>query len=831
MKAISGSLRLRPTRIGFLVDPNDLESLRKIFQVCTCSWGGFFNPIIPVCTVIPEVWTDLPFLAPSPAELAKGYLEFFEPDVFVEAQPGLAEQIGLDRTDLDFGHPRIIPLDSYFTTNEPYPFAMPFGMDSFDIYEAMYDREFKFVSRHERRVALFEATPADAPFIEAAFGGFPADGPLQSLAQAYIDVFDPVRLAPTADNWIKVIEEGFRLPLSFTTESLKREHDGWSEPTLFVVDPASPLDLMDLWNIRQFHPEILAVNLAWFQEAQAFLTEFVKANYRPLPGNPNGVMIRTTIQFGRSILSANHEAARERAQSILSGTGISKLADAPYSIKPWYDRIWTTDRDDFVHRPQRVEVSAATTDLELNISEDGPDLSCRFTTLSPEFGSLYGAGGAARWINVLRFRSYGGSDTLALTLPSSFTHKSARRLRLGDATIVSREGFVLPQQFKEHREYLRLLTGREAIIDWLKHREVVAEPSDPGRIAEQVLSSLSGFRGTSLLADADTLKLLDEMAKSVRKHVDGKVEEFPDRSIEVKRWRDLVNRRSSAPRRHGVSLDAFIEANIFRLGLALTCTNCRKKNWFGIESLKEQLTCERCLKTYAFPQGSLNFQQTPWQYRVVGPYSVPNYAEGAYSTVLALSVFALRLASDNSRLTYATGLDFKIGEEVPFEVDFTFWYRRRRMFGRAEEPALVFGEAKSFAIESFKADDVSRMRKLADKFPGAFVVFATLKDELSPTERAEIGQFALWGRRRLQDGRPHTPVIVLTATELFCNWHVRESWKKAGGPRANVVQSRNVRLENLWTLAELTQRVYLGLEDSASVAGPPPPEPSASSSE
>ncbi len=74
MSAISDSLRLRPTRIGFLVDPNDLESLRRIFQVCTRSWGGVFNPIIPVCSVIPEVWTDPLFPAPSPTELAQGYL-------------------------------------------------------------------------------------------------------------------------------------------------------------------------------------------------------------------------------------------------------------------------------------------------------------------------------------------------------------------------------------------------------------------------------------------------------------------------------------------------------------------------------------------------------------------------------------------------------------------------------------------------------------------------------------------------------------------------------------------------------------------------------------
>jgi hypothetical protein len=50
------------------------------------------------------------------------------------------------------------------------------------------------------------------------------------------------------------------------------------------------------------------------------------------------------------------------------------------------------------------------------------------------------------------------------------------------------------------------------------------------------------------------------------------------------------------------------------------------------------------------------------------------------------------------------------------------------MFRREEEPVLVFGEAKSFAAESFKPEDIARMRKVAELFPGASIVFATLKE-------------------------------------------------------------------------------------------------------
>lgn len=377
---LSASLRLRPTRIGFLVDPTDMDSLRRVFQVCTCLWGGTFNPIIPVCSTIPEVWTDSPFPAPSPVELAKGYLNFFEPDVFVETRAGLVDQVGISKTELDFGHSRIISIEEYFREPGPYPFCLPLGTDVFDIYKAVFDREFKFVSRHERRVAFFESA---SPFLEAAFGGFPAEGPLASLGRAYLDAFDPVKLVPSAENWVKVIKEDFRLPLSFTMETLKPDHNGWSMPTLFVVDPTSTLDLIDLWNIRQFHPSILPVNAAWLQDAKEYLAALIKANYRPLPGNPNGVMIQLEIQFGRSMVGRDHEKAFENSKALLSDAGLIGL---PLSIKPWYDRIWKESRDDdFVHRLHRAEVSSATSDLELSMSTETSDLSCRFPALAPGF--------------------------------------------------------------------------------------------------------------------------------------------------------------------------------------------------------------------------------------------------------------------------------------------------------------------------------------------------------------------------------------------------------------------------------------------------------------
>ena len=77
------------------------------------------------------------------------------------------------------------------------------------------------------------------------------------------------------------------------------------------------------------------------------------------------------------------------------------------------------------------------------------------------------------------------------------------------------------------------------------------------------------------------------------------------------------------------------------------------------------------------------------------------------------------------------------------------------MFGRSEEPLLVFGEAKSFAAEGFTSADIDRMSKVAEKFPGAFIVFATLKDELSDAEKSSIGDLAMRGPSKIR-GRKAT---------------------------------------------------------------------------
>ena len=141
------------------------------------------------------------------------------------------------------------------------------------------------------------------------------------------------------------------------------------------------------------------------------------------------------------------------------------------------------------------------------------------------------------------------------------------------------------------------------------------------------------------------------------------------------------------------------------------------------------------------------------------------------------------------------------------EVDFLLWYQRKHRFGTDRPTQVVFGEAKSFGTDAFKEGEVGRMRLLAERYPGAAFVFATLKEaqDLSKDEIVRIRKFAEWGREYDTEKRQtRAPVIVLTGTELFSSYSVEQTWKDKGGKHKQLVEPAYVHLDNLRMLADFT---------------------------
>lgn len=802
MPSLNADLRLRPTRIGFLVRPSDLTNLRKVFQICSCLWGGMYNPIIPVSRSLPAAWRRGPYKRPSGHQLARGYIRFFEPDVFVETESGLARSVGIADDTASSLYPRVISLDDLVRIRPDRHPEFVFGLDILDVYQELYHSEFRFVPRHDNFIALFRDRGRHSAYMDATFGGFPEHKALTYIQQAYKDAFDPTILKHEPSAWLRLVKEYGRTPLIFTLHGLEEQStNSGRNPTIFVANPTSPLDLLDLWNLRLIHRDVLPVNSEWLSALRDYLRDFIARNHRPLPGNSHGVMINTTVEIGNSF---SEEEANDLVRS-----AFTDLPDRSWACKLWYDHIWDRYDDDRIPHPSPVQIDAKSSQLDLPVAEEGPP-SIQFQSLAPEFAAEYG-GGHARWVNVISLTEFSGERRFAFTLPSTAVSSPSYH-HTGGLLLVSREGFVLAQQFKQHRVYLRLLSGTEAVIDWFKRHDIVATASDAGRVADQILSSVGGFWGTSLFQDKHTLVLLDKMSKSRRLRGEDTIEEYPDRTVSVGEWQRVVKQRENWGWKAENYLDRLVEAGALKLGLSVPCPNCKKKNWYGLDALAEKVPCERCLKIFSFPQGSLNFQRSPWGFRVAGPYSVPDFANGAYATVLALRCMASGVGLGENNVTFSTNLDLKLNDER-LEIDFACWFQRKSYGLRNNEPVFVVGEAKSFAKNSFSADDVARLKRVGEKMPGTFLVFATLKSKLSDAERVRIARLAKWGRLPDSNSRPRNPVIVLTGTELFASHGISEAWREAEGKRQDFAEKqRYLPMNNLWTLADLTQQVYLELQ-------------------
>lgn len=572
------------------------------------------------------------------------------------------------------------------------------------------------------------------------------------------------------------------------------------DPTILAFDPHQTVDLIDFWNLRQFRSQVMPINIHWFADFEEVIRKAITRNFRPLPNNKNGVMIMTTVEFGRSITKVTKDN--------LTATHLRDLPDGSVFRKDWYDPIWRNDWRGGGIQPRRAKIVADEMDIEEAIEEREPRL--RLPSLAPKFASQYSfVNNHARWINVVKLTDYGAHSQFALSFPPNVKGEEFPNLDIVGSSLCTREGIVLFGMYKSIRTSLRLFTQQDAVIGWLKSRGIGTEPSNSGRNAEQVLRSVGGARGSRLFADEATVKLLDKMAKTIQREADGSTAQYPDRTASVEEWREVLGRRSRALFNR-VKLDDFSTSKIMRIGLSLRCPHCAKENWYSLTDVDYEIACERCLDKYPFPQAGMKFNEGDWRYRVLGPFSVPNYADGAYSTILALRLFDNLLSVGDTPTTFATGLNVTLGP-LKFEIDFAGWYSEGKKFWVDPSPDVVFGEAKSFGEEVFKDRDVERLKALAETLPGSYVVFAALKKGLSPSEKGRIRKFAEWGRVPQKNGEPRAMAIVLTGTELFADHSVGQTWKALGGEHAKMVQHPSVNIDDLWTLAETTQQLYLGM--------------------
>ncbi|MGB8363100.1 MAG: hypothetical protein ACLQUZ_18220 [Rhizomicrobium sp.] len=540
----------------------------------------------------------------------------------------------------------------------------------------------------------------------------------------------------------------------------------------------------------------MPINVHWLDEHKEFIREHITTIHRPIPGNPFGTKFHSSVQFAKSIKDDRRiELTQKYLENLPEGSFYPSR-----SPMFWMDRARGRDR-----RYTKIIATGKSVSFDEELKSE------RYVKLpapAPSFFNATRRYAKARWVNLIAVGDLYQRPDPAVVYPSNLWSPKYPGLGNSGEFRIGREGWILHQEHDIGYSLLQTQEGRASLIEWLKTQGIEAVPSEEGQVASRVIATAETLLACGMFGDRDTLQLLNGMAEShTEVNRDGKrtVRSTPDRSKHIQAVEQHFKDREKRSFGFWNSLKHFLDRSVFRAGLSVQCPICSYHNWFAVDDLSFKPTCSRCLNSFDFSQTPQDLHRLKWYYRVIGPFAAPDYARGAYCVALTLRTLA---PHHSSSITWSTGLRLP---KLDCEVDFIAWHRSISLGSdELDEPLLILGEAKSFGIGSVDDKAVSSLKSVAERFPGAVTVVSSLREfnHFSLGEIGRLRQLAIWGRRKTYEGRPINPLIVLTGTELFARHNIADAWKQIDGKEMHAA----IDLHDLYTLAESTQRRYLGVQ-------------------
>jgi hypothetical protein len=788
MASATVTQRLRPLRVGFLVNPADSAALLRSIQLSTMLWGGIYNPIVPLFPKrLPRRWSPHPGdRTQTPDSIATGYLDGFDPDLIV--------CVGFSRQPTFQAGNRKVISEAALVGEFPTSGRPGYGIGVYEVAAHLAETEFKFLRKEPLNVALPLLSKPHGLFLAAVFGSLP--GEIAALIRTNLGG----RLGITDQTYAIATLTEHLTPRNVFPRRIGifglRGH--LREPTVYCMDAASSLDLIDFWNLRAAGFTVIAApKQLWTQpELCALIREFVDRHYQPHRHNPE-YYFHATVQVGRSLELAEVQRFIESLNISPSET----VTQPRLVTRPWYPRLW--DRWARENTPQRPEPTIAR-ERETSVRET--DQVADLRTLDPPFDELPpDYTGNACFVNEIDYSVYGATDPVAEVLPEG-SHTLARRFAPAslDEFRLARTGLTFLAEHSEQRIFFQVPRAEELMVSWLADLGWKAELSAAGRVAKQMLRRLGGVSGVNLLNHAGVIKLLDQYASEKVDDSDQSIPK-PPRWIGEEDLRGKLARILTTDQRP-IEPDRFIrmlvERQAIRLGLELHCPTCLRWLWRPVDELDYEIECEHCLTSFAM--SSAPSAERKWSYKPTGPFNARDYAAGSYAVLLTLQFFARNHHHATTPL-----LSFKATKNNnSLEADLALFYDDGSW--RSAKQELIFAECKSFG--TFEDRDIDRMTALSQAFPGSVLVFAKLGETFDDREVRRLARFANSQRREYAAHRIYSPVLLLTGTELLSFTSPPRCWMNKG--QKYDAAARQWRfLRTLRDHAEASQTLYLGLPD------------------
>jgi hypothetical protein len=782
------SVRIRPIRFAFAVDPKNLKDLMRVFEANSVLWGGPYNFILPLFKRVPQRYLDPYRKNIKTRALIDGLMEAFQPDFIVEMEAGSV-------TGFKFPRRRVINFDQLLSRDERGHCA--YGVDLRSIIADLYESTFRFVQRHppESVVPSCSDTRYDLLFA-ALFGVLPESGPAGDCAVHYLKALDGKRKAYGPEEYPTLLQQKYLYPFRVANHQLESRRNSWSiDSKLYYMDEKSPLDLVDFWNLRALGWNILPLPASLAPNLTAFCKDFIQKSYRPFPPPSNAyhhasfLCSPTTVQadllsFMASLRPSSPESAYD---------AISWSSHIPRIWEEWGRSADHAQPQTITHTTELVD--SHTIGDGLHVSTAIPDFldDDRYASEQHACANVFEAipGGA-------QVIPWGTGELTGLI------HDFA-----DEKIWVSQEGIVTTAARFSTTRFLRSPSALNVFSAFAKSKGLSLSISPAGNTCEQIIKALGGINLIRIVARSpEFLRFLNSLA---HESVEVESDTIPNKKVRkayapYAHVLEAVSRATSdGPEiaKHNF-FDALISRKILIAGLTLRCEECNHRSWHALNTLAPSMTCPRCSSALVFP-AALPPRREEWAYKVSGPFATENFAHGAYCVGSTLHFLIDKILREVTWLP-SFRLTAEGGKEA--EADFGIFARPSRL-SNATSPFLILGECKSF--NSFTRDDFTKAHHLADLFPGAVLCFATFRESLTSEEIKAITKIVRRGRSSLRTGKVRNPVLIVTGKELFAQYSFTREFYEVYGDRAEYARMAYLR-SDIEELCDFTQQVHLVIE-------------------
>lgn len=782
------NIKVRPLKLALLVDPGNALQAREAIRLASSVWGGMFCPIIPMYKRLPRSWDKEALKPPPGRQFVEGWIDAFDPDFLVQFGKEVPDYITESQL-------KIVDSQKFWLRTRNQNGTLPaYGVSIFDLYREIFNESFKFKPRYPLKVTQPTIPKQLGLFWASVFGEYPVhiSDAVTTHLSSHLDIERP---SASAETFFEMNASDVVYPRRLTSWGLEAHGDlrFGRHACIFFMDASSIEDVIDYWNLRATGRSVIPLPHQFLlQESfKKTVQQFIMQERRESPSQPGYFDVPSFIRSRNSTLE---EMSKYADTLKFEGQSAEDASHRYFSLQHWYPRIW----DGWARsRDGGVVANYSTEEHSLEI-EQSSQLDMRIKPIVPKFAEENWLHSDGLCANEFDLRMYGADEHLAEVYPKARGKNLLQAISgitgLHGDWRVGQHGLV--KIVKSLTSESRKVPPSEAIFfAWLADHGWKAELSSPGILAKQIYKRLSGT--SRLIANKSVLGLFEYMnGGSVNR--DGS----PGTADRIGGEREVsvgeVKSRLGGSKKNSFRYDDFVERGVFKLGLRTKCPNCQRNTWFALPALRETLDCPKCLTSFT-AAGNIDQSTSNWFYRTTGPFSVANYADGAFAVLLTLDAIGDRRASSMRTTSVPSFLATAPGKQ-PLEADLAmFW--RETSFGE-DRDGLLFGECKTYGL--FESRDFERMRYLGSTFPGAVLVFSTLRESLTPKEVKELTRLVKAGRKYWKNERPINPVLILTGRELF-------SWQGAPYCWTDAERERFPHLDGLIALCDATQQLYLGL--------------------